>query len=470
MTLRSKLNLAFTALIAIFLLTAGFAMRAVHENSALGQAHSRMRELEELTAGIHSGLYRHLSNSRNVTGTPAELDQTGWIHYALRDIDIQLQLAQSDEERGLWENLRGAMNTFEPSAPQFPSLSMDEAIRMADRSIRSLSSMYRQGEYISVAQAEAKNLRARQVIWISGSLTLLLLGIYVIMVRNSLVEPIEVLKSAADAIGKGELQRQIPLKGGDELAQLARQLETMAAHLSAHQAALLKARELSAIGDVCMHVAHGLRNPLAALHSIVQPTKTRGASIEQLTIAIHEVIRQADRLDDRVAKLIEFSQSRELHLDRATFRQIALTVKAHVQPRLKESLVELTVEDCTDDTKWHLDRDELAEALVELISNAVNKTAPSGTVILRSEALDNSAESEPILRIQIIDQGGGMSQAELDQAFDPFFTSRPDGIGMGLAIARRKVERMNGEITLTSDPGHGTTATILISGIPDFAG
>ena len=159
-------------------------------------------------------------------------------------------------------------------------------------------------------------------------------------------------------------------------------------------------------------------------------------------------------------RLFEFSQWKELRPERATFHQVALTAQAHVGPLLQERDVRLTIDDRSGDMVANLDRDEVADALAELITNAVHHSAPGSEVILRAEALPPSDGRRRGLQIQVIDRGRGMVPAECSKAFNLFFSRRPDGAGMGLAIVRRTIEGHGGEVTLTSELGSGTTVTI----------
>lgn len=469
MTIRLKLNLAVTALIIIFVITAAFAMRAVRENAEFGDTFSRMRELTDMTSNIHSGIYRHLAASGGLVDAPESANRAGWLVQAMRETDTQARLAQSDEERELWSDLRRALSALEDAhaGRDAISLSASKAAALAEASIGSLRSLFNLAEYNAAASASKKNLRAQQVIWVSASLTLLLFLLYVIMIRNWLVKPIELLQEAADAIGGGDLHRRIPLAGGDELSQLARRIEAMAGKIAAHQTALLRARELSVIGNLCTNVADGLRNPLSALRASVAPVTTRDADPDQLATTLKNVMRQVDRMDERITKLFEFSRSRELNWQWSTFHQIAITAHAHTRSLLQSRDVELKIEDDTNDSRWFLDCDELAEALAELIINAVQRSAAGGGVVLRGTLLPSVADSGQRLQIEVVDHGSGMAPDELDKAFDLFFTSRPDGVGMGLAIVRRMIERHAGEVTLESEISKGTRATIVLSRRPD---
>ena len=84
-------------------------------------------------------------------------------------------------------------------------------------------------------------------------------------------------------------------------------------------------------------------------------------------------------------------------------------------------------------------------------------------MIIRGELLSPSKDPGKRLQIQVIDQGAGMAPAEAAKAFNLFFSGRPDGTGMGLAIVRRSVEKHGGEVTLASEVGRGTVVTITLS-------
>ena len=462
MTIRRKLNLAVMAVILIFLVSAGFALRAVWEYGRYASGYLQMRAPAQLVSSIHTGIFRHLAASHGAIHPADTPDPTGWIRYAIHDIDTRIRLSQRDEERDLWSNLRRAVAAMgDPDPSSGAILSIDEAVGVAEKNLSALRNLYLRAEHDSIATAREKNLLAQQAIWISCSLALVLFLVYAMMIRDQLVKPIELLKSTADAIGAGRLEQAIPLKGDDELAQLARRLEAMATRLAAHQAALLKAGELSAIGEVCTNVAHGLRNPVAAMRARCRAAGERNVSREQLESIIQDLLRQADRMEERIKKLFEFSRPQELRREWSTFRQVALTAKAHALPALAEGKIRVTIDDRSNEARWYVDRDELAYALAELIENAARHSAANAEVVLRCE-VTVSDRSGKRLRIQVIDQGAGMVPSQIEKAFNFFFSTRPDGTGMGLAMVRRTVQQHGGESTLTSELGRGTTVTITL--------
>ncbi len=190
--------------------------------------------------------------------------------------------------------------------------------------------------------------------------------------------------------------------------------------------------------------------------------KRPGATAEQLTLVVKDIMRQVERMSERITKLMEFSRPRELHRDNVTFRQIALTARAHVRELFEQRGVTLTIDDRSNACLLRIDRDKLAHALAELAANALRHCVSGSEIGVPAEALPMPDAQDGRVRIKVVDDGAGMAPAKVDKAFDVFYTSRADGTGMGLAIVRRAVERHGGEVSLDSEIGKGTTMTIVL--------
>ncbi len=463
MTIRWKLNLAILALIAVFLAAAAVSMYAVRTSGAQTQAFLRTRELAQFTADIRTTLIAQVAAAGAPQRLPPNVIHANWVRPTLDDVDVKIRLSTTEAERDLWLEIRAAVEGLaEALTPPTNQAAAAAHLQTAERDLRSLRHLY------DVAQADALALAARAgfhtqlAIGIACALTALLLAGCLIMTRRWLIQPVEVLKRSAEVIGHGDLTHRVPLTGGDELAQLARHFDAMADGLHRHQRALLEARELSAIGELCANVAHGLRNPLAAIRTSAQLAERRAERSDQDSTVWRELANEADRMDQRITRLFEFSKPMQLAPTTMTFADLASDAIARAQPLLNAYQITLKVEDATHGERWSLDRQRLTEALGELITNAAHHSSADGTIALSGETLPPDNGSGRLLRVQVVDRGKGMSPATLEKAFDLFFTARPEGSGMGLALARRVVTQHRGELTLASQPGQGTTATFTL--------
>ncbi len=463
MTIRGKLNLTVAILLVVFLATVAVVMQAVNKNVEHTQNYSRMRGRSQFVADLRTDIYQRLAAAEGNLELPAEPERVGWPRYAIDDIDIQIRLSQSDEERDNWRSVGSAIQALaialETPLPNPPA---KQAVAQLKRHLRSLRHAYDLREGDSIVVLATSSFNAQVAIALAILVAILLFFAYLAMVRRWLVEPIKILKNSADAIGEGQLEHRVPLTGGNELAQLARRLDAMAERLAQHQTALLEARELSAIGELCTHVAHGLRNPLAGIRAGVQLIGRRSGSLQEIKDLLGDLILEVDRMDSRIVKLFEFSRPCELRRERLMFSELARAIAAESHPILDSKGVTLAVEDETDNRTWWLDREQLAGALSELTTNAAHHSERGSQVTIHGRSLSSTNGEPERIQVQVMDQGVGMPAPTLRKAFDLFFTARPGGTGMGLAMVRRIVQKHGGVISIDSEPSAGTTVTVTL--------
>jgi signal transduction histidine kinase len=203
-------------------------------------------------------------------------------------------------------------------------------------------------------------------------------------------------------------------------------------------------------------VAHGLRNPLASLRASAQLVLRHPDSPavrEQLRTMIDEV----DRLDRRITHLLAFSSPAPVHPVRERAGPLVQSLVNSLSQLLAERGVVLDADLADATAEFVVDPVRLDQALTEVIANSIGAMTAGGRlrVDVREEPAP-SGESEVV--IEIADTGPGIPAAVMQSVFDPFFTTRPDGTGLGLTMARRFVEQNGGRLELVSQPGQGTSA------------
>ena len=465
MSIRWRLNLSILALIAVFLMAAAFSMHAVRRNAEQSLLYSRMRELSQFTADVRTHLYQHLSPVGRRLDESLVEPGSSWPEPLLDDIDVQIRLAETPQERQLWTAVRAGIERISALAPDDPTLL--ETVRAIEWDLRELRNYYDLAQTDAIKENAHTSVLAQGAIAAACLLTVLLFLINLAIIRTWLIRPIEVLRESAETMGEGRLEHRVPLSGQDELARLARGLEDMARNLARFQSDLVRSRELSTLGELCANVAHGLRNPLAAIRSTAQLAEARAESPE-LAARFRELAEQADRMDRRITTLFQFSRPLELQRRAVRFEELARAAQAQAFPLLHTRGIHLEIDDQTGPQEWAVDCDQLAQGLAELITNAAHHS-PSGSRILLSACATTNGTPGRAMQITVRDTGCGMAPATLEKAFDLFFTSRPDGTGMGLALVRRIVEKHGGQIELTSQPGAGTTVRMVIPEAPPDA-
>jgi signal transduction histidine kinase len=212
---------------------------------------------------------------------------------------------------------------------------------------------------------------------------------------------------------------------------------------------------LAALGQVAAGVAHELRNPLATIRLRTQMNQ-RAVSDSAVQQSCSMVLEEIDRLNGIVERLLYFS--RPLKLDVESF-DLVLLLRDCVEA--KTTLVRSeTIRFLLDATNASViirgDRSKLYQVFDNILSNAIDALGPVGTVELT--VLDQNR----YVTVECRDDGHGIPDDIRDKLFDPFFTTRPKGIGLGLSIAYEIVQAHDGTTEITSSPVKGTIVTVCL--------
>ncbi len=242
--------------------------------------------------------------------------------------------------------------------------------------------------------------------------------------------------------------------------RMARQLEEL--HL--------RASRLEVVAELAASLAHEIKNPLAAVRSAIEQIANPEASTEDRTTLSALVVRETDRLSRLLSEFNDFarvnvSERKPIQLDQIIGEAVAIVAQS---PEAHErATFEVEVAAGLDDL-WG-DPDLVHRTLTNLLLNAVQVSDPQGTVTIRVLADSLRSGYTPIglgsgmpVRVRVIDDGPGIHPDDLARVFDPFYTRRQGGSGMGLAIAHRAVQAHGGALLVSSTLGNGATFAIIL--------
>ena len=216
--------------------------------------------------------------------------------------------------------------------------------------------------------------------------------------------------------------------------------------------ALARARSLEQVGS---KVAHELKNPLAAVKGLVQLLGRNAQEGDRSKERLAVVEREVARMEAILAEYLTFSRPlEELKTDEVDLHEVASDVLAVLEARAQTAGVELSTSGAA---RAHGDPRRIKEALLNLVANAVEATPQGGSVAVE---LENQPCGGATLRIK--DTGRGMSQEVLERVGTPFFTTREEGTGLGVTLARNAFFQHGGDLRYESKPGTGTTVTAFI--------
>ncbi|MDF2692437.1 MAG: Flagellar sensor histidine kinase FleS [Labilithrix sp.] len=233
----------------------------------------------------------------------------------------------------------------------------------------------------------------------------------------------------------------------------AQALEASSRQLEAAHRELLKKERLAALGELSAVVAHEVRNPLAVVFNATAGLRRTQPGTTDYLALVTIVQEEAERLRDIVSDLLEFARPRPPVLAAAALDEIvrgAVTAACSVAGTgATEAVVEV------HDDVGHVTCDErlVRQAVVNLVTNALQTTGRRRPVHIGI----TEDESRRAVLVRVVDDGSGIADDVRERIFTPFFSTRPKGTGLGLAVVRRCADAHGGDVVVRSTPGGGAT-------------
>ena len=222
---------------------------------------------------------------------------------------------------------------------------------------------------------------------------------------------------------------------------------------------------LATLGELAAGAAHEIRNPLTAIRSTIQYLSKDFSSDPAKSEMMTELISEVERINKIVQGLLSFARPSALDTSEVNIEQLINQTLLLVTNTLRKQNIEVEFEYFTDNTTIQADAEQLKQVFLNIILNAVeamNRNTPdrSRTLII---SIEKGAPINPHSRYLIIsfeDTGRGIEQKDIENVFNPFFTTKEEGTGLGLAICYGIINRHEGEIEVKSTPGKGTCMNV----------
>jgi len=222
------------------------------------------------------------------------------------------------------------------------------------------------------------------------------------------------------------------------------------------QERLVEAETMAAVGDLAGAVAHGIRNPLAAIRSSAEVAE--GADTKTVNEALADIIGQVDRVERWVRELLTYARPVSNELRPVRVQAVVENSLQHLSRETSRMGIAVSTQLPDDLPSVRGDPLLLGQLLDSLLANAVE----AGTNGHRIAISGSVAGDGGLVALRIVDSGPGMTSAQLGQIFKPFYTTKPRGLGLGLPLVKRIVERLGGQISVNSGKGAGTTVEVLL--------
>ena len=316
--------------------------------------------------------------------------------------------------------------------------------------------------------------RERTVVWVLavGTLVACAFALFLDLVlsraaatQTRLAQQLDVRAKALEA-ANSQLQDQAEALQSqtEEMEALNEELQTSNEQLEqrsmeAEEANRIKSRFLASI-------THDLRTPLNAISGYVSVLELgiRGPVTSEQSDDLQRIKRSSNHLLSLIDKLLTFSKVEarrlEIRFEDVPVHDVLAGIDPLVRPQVSAKHLELARDDCDAALSVRADREKLDQILVNLLSNAIKFTAPGGSIQVGCAADDDS------VRLHVRDTGCGIPADQLEMVFQPFVQvgdQSGHGFGLGLPISRELARAMNGDLTVTSKLGDGSTFTLTLA-------
>lgn len=300
---------------------------------------------------------------------------------------------------------------------------------------------------------------------------LILFGIFMAAVlgytmARRISKRINLFAEAARLVADGNLDQEIRVKSKDEIGELSSAFNLMTGRLRQMrelEEELRRKDRLAALGELSAGVAHEVRNPLGIIKNSAQVLQDKFKDKDTKSRELSKfIIEEVDRLNKVVTNFLDFARPQKPNL---TGRKIAPIISRALELMQSEILKrKIKVANKHEDNLPPVLADEelLAQVFLNIISNAIQAMPDGGRLMVSSKS--GAGSYKDLVEIGFTDTGCGIPAQDLDKIFNPFFSNKEGGVGLGLSIVHKIVESHGGKISVHSRAGEGTTFTIHLKG------
>jgi signal transduction histidine kinase len=304
----------------------------------------------------------------------------------------------------------------------------------------------------ATSEMKAATRTVSRAIVIAALLSLTAMIVVSQLVARRISAPLDDLVRFTNDIVDGASHRRAPV-GLDEVGRLGLAFNEMLERLERSQKALIQSEKLGLAGLIAARVAHDIRNPLSSIKMQTQLLKAQARSAAEEKV-LSAVLHDIGTVEAVIRDLLELARPGAISLKPERLNDIVSEVIEHVSPQLTYRKIGVEMDLAPAIPPMPIDAERFKQALLNVVLNAADAMTTGGTLRVRTSAADSTAV------IDVCDDGSGIDPAIIDRVFDPFVSTKRDGVGLGLVNTKAVVESHGGRVALGPAVPRGTRATI----------
>jgi len=219
-------------------------------------------------------------------------------------------------------------------------------------------------------------------------------------------------------------------------------------------------KRLVALGKLSAGIAHEIRNPLSSIKGLAQFVYNSFSKTDERKEDLNTIVQEVDRLNKLVVQVLDFAKLKKLNLTRFSLNDLIRKIAELFELEIKDKQIKFSLKLSPDISQIQADEDQVRQILMNVIINAIQAILNKGEIKIKTEKV--LLKEEPAIKLIIEDSGIGIPEKDFNQIFDPFFSTKEKGSGLGLSIAYKLIEAHQGEIKVESKEGEGTKFVIFL--------
>ena len=268
--------------------------------------------------------------------------------------------------------------------------------------------------------------------------------------RNWMLRPIEAIRLATEQIASGNLEYRLQESKEDELGALAREVNHMAGSLAVAQKQLKQKERAAATGEMVSVVAHNIRNPVAGIRATAQTCMRDFESGSPTYDQQQRIIKAVDSLEQWLKELVHLNRSIELNIEPTNVDELVDDLRQIFDPHSQRKNVTIKYRPARPRQLIAVDRQHFIQAMASILDNAIEAAPPGSAVDIRTG--QSTREGDEFF-IEISDLGHGVPDALRSQVFEPYFSTKQGGTGIGLSMAKKIVQAHSGKLSVAAGNG-----------------
>jgi signal transduction histidine kinase len=472
----AKVLLAYAVLLVALGVNSAFSIASLQSAGRHVQAHRALLEVDgkvraawhqldrldrsgqgvETVAGAYLGRAQvnlgeartELENFLARSGAPRHEDFQGYfkeivaLEQQTREVGSALQTSYTEKrgDEGV-ERFRRDLESLKPNLDVFSNTLRKDAVRVTEE----------------LHQNEQRATRAAIFLGLAGLLGAL--GAALSVWRT--LRPLRELRVRARQLAGGDYGQRIGLRTRDEIGDLAREFDSMAQALEEREHRLIRSERLATVGRIAAQITHEIRNPLASIGLNAELIADElGATQNEARRQLAAISAEVDRLSEITESYLRFVRLPRLKLEREDPAAIVTSATEFARAELSQAGVDLLLMVAPDLPDIAADENQLRQALLNLLRNAKEAMPGGGRIQV---ALGTGEPGR--VTVSVTDTGGGIPPEHVERVFEPFFSTKAKGTGLGLALVQQILAEHGGRVEVQSSD-RGTTFRLIFPALP----